>query len=106
LFDFRNANGDSPITVADMVQLHNYAIAYLAHDKIPPTTGAISFWNSPTVIAALKPRYTEYLQAIDYRLKILKETPRNNFKDTIVKTSAGFPVHTWSQVCTSVLIAH
>ena len=74
MFDFRNANGDSPITVADMVQLHNYAIAYLAHNNIPPTPGAKPFWDHPSVIAAIKPKYVEYLQAIAHRLKILKET--------------------------------
>lgn len=86
LFDFRNDKEDSPITVADIVQLHNYAIAYLAHKKFPPAVGAKPFWASPSVITAIKPKYMEYLQAIPYRLKILKETPRNNFKDTIVKT--------------------
>ncbi len=64
----------------------DYAIAYLAHKKFPPAAGAISFWTSPTVIAAIKPKYVEYLQVIAYRLKILKETPRNKFKDTISKT--------------------
>jgi hypothetical protein len=86
LFDCRNAKGDSPITAADVVLLHNYAIAYLAHNNIPPTPGAKPFWDHPSVIAAIKPKYVEYLQAIAYRLKILKETPRNNFNDTIVKT--------------------
>ncbi len=66
--------------------MHNYAIAYLAHKKFPPAAGAKSFWDHPSVIAAIKPKYVEYLQAIAYRLEILKETPRNNFNDTIVKT--------------------
>ena len=34
----------------------------------------------------MRPKYVQYLQAIDHRLKILEETPRNNFNDTIVKT--------------------
>ena len=89
MFDFRNDQGDSPIKIADIVQLHNYAIAYLAHKKYPPAAGAKSFWDQPSAIAALKPKYVEYLQAIPYRLKILKEIPRNNFNDTVVKTVQG-----------------
>ena len=87
MFDFRNDQGDSPINVAEMVQLHNYAIAYLAHKKFPPTPGAKSFWDQPSVIVAIKAKYVEYLKAIPHRVKILKETPRNNSKDTIVKTA-------------------
>ena len=69
-----------------MVLVHNYAIAYLAHKKFHPAAGAIPFWDNPSVIVAIKPKYVEYLKAIPYRFKILEETPRNNFKDTIVKT--------------------
>ena len=64
LFDFRNDQGDSPIKIADIVQLHNYAIAYLAHKKYPPAAGAKSFWDQPSAIAALKPKYVEYKQSL------------------------------------------
>ena len=86
LYAFRNAEGDCPITAAEMVLVHNYAIAYLAHKKFHPDAGAKPFWDHPSVIVAIKPKYVEYLKAIPYRFKILEETPRNNFKDTIVKT--------------------
>ena len=86
MYAFRNDEGDSPITAAEIVLVHNYAIAYLAHKKFPPAAGAKPFWDNPSVIVAIKPKYVEYLKAIPYRFKILEETPRNNFKDTIVKT--------------------
>ena len=86
LFDFRNAKGPSPINVTEMVQVHNYAVAYLGHKKFPPSPGAKSFWDQPSVIVAIKAKYVEYLKAIKYRAKLLKKTPRNNSKDTSVKT--------------------
>ena len=86
LFDFRNAKGPSPINVTEMVQVHNYALAYLGHKKFPPSPGAKSFWDQPSVIVAIKAKYVEYLKAIKYRAKLLKKTPRKNSKDTSVKT--------------------
>ena len=69
-----------------MVQVHNYALAYLGHKKYPPSPGAKSFWDQPSVIVAIKAKYVEYLKAIRHRAKLLKKTPRNNSKDTSVKT--------------------
>ena len=66
--------------------MHNYALAYLGHKKFPPSPGAKSFWDQPSVIVAIKAKYVEYLKAIKYRAKLLKKTPRNNSKDTSVKT--------------------
>ena len=66
--------------------MHNYAIQYLAHKKYPPNVGARPFWNSAGPLTPIKPKLVEYLQAIDYRLSILKDTLRDNFNGIIVKS--------------------
>ena len=57
--------------------VHNHAVQYLARDK---NNGCpVKFWATP--IAAIKPKYVQYLKSIDYRLKVLEDTPRTNSGD-------------------------
>ena len=88
MFDFRNDidKGASPYTVADCILVHNYAIQFLALKKYNGRTP--TFWSqtpSPHPVGPIKAKLAEYLQGIDHRLKILSDTPRNNFNGTIVK---------------------
>ncbi len=82
-YDFRNdsGKGDSPFTVTECVFVHNYAMQYIGKKKFGK-----SFWSSAGPLAPIRTKFEAYLQGIDYRLKILEDTPRNNFNGTIVKS--------------------
>ena len=76
-FEFRNANGSSPLNTKDVELLHNYAIQYLAIEKYK--SGKTQFWNSAGPLVAIKPKLVAYLEGIDFRLKLLEEKPRLDF---------------------------
>ena len=51
--------------------IHNHALKYLS-EKIWKK----SFWASAPLLHAIKPKFENYLKGIDYRFKLLAETPR------------------------------
>ena len=51
--------------------LHNHALKYLSENSFKK-----SFWASASVLGAIRPKFEKYLKGIDYRSKLLKETPR------------------------------
>ena len=64
--------------------MHNYAIQFLGLKKY---SGRTPFWTSAPPLGPIKAKFIEYLQGIEYRLRILSETPRENFNNTIVKVT-------------------
>ena len=68
---FRNDTGPCPISLKEIVLIHNLALKYLAEGKFTAV-----FWKSHALLNPIKAKYTAYLKGIDHRLKVLKETPR------------------------------
>jgi hypothetical protein len=106
-FEFRNAHGSSPLNTKDVELLHNYAIQYLKKFKGRKTP----YWNSTGPLVAIKPKLIAYLEGIDFRLKLLEETPRLEFaKTTTSVTVKGlFSVHNKSktnQGCSPQAVCH
>lgn len=64
--------------------MHNYAIQFLGLKKY---SAKAQFWSSAPPLGPIKAKFIEYLQGIEYRLRILSETPRENFANTIVKVT-------------------
>jgi hypothetical protein len=56
--------------------IHNYALKILAERKSNDP-----FWSSAPALGAIKPKFVAYLEGIDYRLKLLEETPRVRAND-------------------------
>ena len=83
---FRNDSdkGASPFTIKECILVHNYAIQFLGLKKYSSRT---PFWTSAPPLGPIKAKFIEYLQGIEYRLRILSETPRENFNNTIVKVT-------------------
>ena len=82
-FDFKrndSAQGDSPFTVTECVLVHNYALQYLADKKY---NSAKPFWNSAAPLSAIKTKLIQYLQGIDNRSRMQKNTPCNNFNGIV-----------------------
>ena len=68
---FRNNTGPCPISLKEIVLIHNLALRYLAEGKC-----TAPFWKSHALLSPIKAKYTAYLKGINHRLKVLKETPR------------------------------
>jgi len=75
-FEFRNKDGTVPISLKELEFIHNYALKTLAEHKFDDP-----FWSSTSVLCAIKPKFEAYLEGIDYRLKLLKKTPRERAND-------------------------